>query len=108
MSTLPTLIIDAESKAASLTTAINNFVGFVKNIRADIERCEADLAAKKRAADEEQTRMNAEIQLKMNEQREVERRLAEVRRVLTREEREVGQHKARLRASIEQFEAGAR
>jgi peptidoglycan hydrolase CwlO-like protein len=102
------LIVDAEGKAASLTTAIQNFVGYIKGVKAAVEQCEAELERQRRAAGEEVARLQREIEQTRRDQRDAERELAEVRRTLEREKREIGAEKARFKASLEAFEAGAR
>jgi hypothetical protein len=105
MSALPTLIIDVDTNTHNVKRACDNLSGWVKNVKADFERIEAELAANRRAADDEKARLLREIEQIRREQREAEIKLADVRRELKREEREVGQHKARLLRDIEQYEA---
>jgi chromosome segregation ATPase len=106
MSPLPSLIVELEAKSTSLTTAISNFVGFVKSIKSAVEQCEAELAAKRRAHDTEVARMGAEIAQTRRDQDAAERELREVRKELEKERKEIGRAKADIRAAIEQFEAG--
>jgi peptidoglycan hydrolase CwlO-like protein len=102
------LIVDAEAKAASLTTAIQNFVGYVKGVKAAVEQSEAELERQRRAAGDEVARLQREIAQTRRDQDAAERDLREVRKELEKERKEIGRAKADLRASIEAFEAGAR
>jgi septal ring factor EnvC (AmiA/AmiB activator) len=98
---LPTLIIEAEKSAHAVKAAADSFVDWLKSVQADVERCEAELEQKRRAADTEVHRLKMAIEERRKELAKVEQELAQVRKDLERERREIGQERARLLRTVE-------
>jgi hypothetical protein len=99
--TLATLITNAETSAHAVKAAADSFVVWLSNVRTDIEKCEADLAAKRRAADTEVHRLKMAIEERRKELAKVEHELAEVRKAIDIERREIGRERERLRNVID-------
>jgi hypothetical protein len=61
MSELPRLIVDAESKVLGVKTTLDNWITYIQSIRADIAKCETELAEKVRAGDAQIAHLRSEI-----------------------------------------------
>lgn len=103
MTELPRLIIDAQTRALALKTAADDFVGWLNNLRADIAKCEEELEQKLRIADQQTARLQTEIQRLQSERAKEEQALAQVRKDLERERREIGLEKERFLKSLDPF-----
>jgi predicted nucleic acid-binding Zn-ribbon protein len=101
MSQAPTLITQAETSALAIKTAADNFVGWLSSIRSDIAKCEAELEAKRRAANTELARLRADIERLQSERAEEERKLVQIRKDIERERKEIGAERKRLLATVE-------
>jgi chromosome segregation ATPase len=102
MSALPTLITEAETKAAAMKAAVDDLVGWLNTVRTDIAQCEADLAGKRRAADTETARLRAQIEERRKELADAERELAQVRKQVEREKHEIGMERQRLLKTVDE------
>ena len=98
---LATLITNAETGAHAVKAAAETFVDWLKSVQADVERCEADLEQKRRAADTEVARLKAAIEERRKELANAERELRDVRRDLERERKEIGRERERLLKTVE-------
>jgi predicted nucleic acid-binding Zn-ribbon protein len=102
MSELPKLIINAETSAHAVKAAADTFVGWLKSIQADVQRCEADLEQKRRAADTEIARKRAQIEELTKEYAALERSYSELHAKVERERKEIGAERDRLRRTVDQ------
>jgi hypothetical protein len=101
MTELPRLIIDAQTRALALKTAADDFVGWLNNLRADIAKCEEELAQKRRAGDTEIAKLRSTIAELSKEQSAAERNNAEARSKIEREKREWDMEKKRVLKSFD-------
>jgi flagellar capping protein FliD len=97
-----TLHTDVEVRANTLKTALDNLVGYLHSVRADIAKCEAELADKRRLADQQISLLREQIARLQSDRASAEQQLAQVRKDIERERREIGMERQRLLRTIDQ------
>jgi SMC interacting uncharacterized protein involved in chromosome segregation len=107
MSELPKLTVNAETSAHAVKVAADNWLGYVKSMQTDMQRCEAELEQTRRAADQLIAQLQAQIAKLKAEHANAELDLKQIRKQIERERSELGQEKRRLLKSLDDVLSGA-
>jgi hypothetical protein len=102
MSEIPKLLVNAETNVHAVKVAADNWLGYVKSMQADMQRCEAELEQKRRAADQLIAQLQSQIAKLKSEHASAELDLKQIRKQIEREKSEVSMEKKRLLQSLDE------
>ena len=103
MDDLPKLISNIEACAASLKGTIDSAVTRVKGMQDAMLKCDADLAAKQATADEQISRVRADIQHLTQERRKAERELELVQKEFEKGKKQIADLKAEYQRTVDKI-----